>query len=207
MFWRTVTLMMVVAAAFTLPGFAQQPPIEYTFEHNSAAEQATADQLRRALRKFDVSKWLYTHRIHIDERAIPHSHPVLTLHTRHNGDENALLATFLHEQFHWLEEGNPQFRAAMDAYAKLYPDAPSRGPEGARDLESTYRHLLVCDLELQVMTHLVGADAARRTLAANRHYTWIYARVLADSNVRAIARTHGFILGGDGTDSRGFIRR
>ena len=204
---RMMSLMMVVAVAFPSPGVAQPPQIEFTYEHNSDAERATADQLRQALSKFEVSKWIHTRRVHIDERAIPHSHPVLTLHTRHNGDENGLLATFLHEQFHWLEAGNAHFRSAMDAFAKTYPDAPSRGPEGARDLESTYRHLLVCDLELQVMTHLVGPEAARRTLSANRHYTWIYDRVLNDPKVRPIVRANGFILGGDSTDSRGLIRR
>lgn len=52
---------------------------------------------------------------------------------------DVLLAdTFLHERFHWLEEGNADFRAAMDAFARTFPDAPSGGPEGARDLESTF---------------------------------------------------------------------
>lgn len=196
---------------FWVPAFASAqvrvPDLEFTFAQNSSAERATADQLRKTLEKYDVARWIYTRRIHIDERAIPHSHPVLTLHTRHNGDEDGLLATFLHEQFHWLEEGNTHFRSAMDAYAKLYPDAPSRGPEGARDLESTYRHLLVCDLEFQIMTRLIGAERARRVLSANRHYTWIYDRVLNDAKVRSVAREHGFIVDGDSTSSRGIIKR
>lgn len=204
--WGPLTL---VAALSSSPLAAQgaQPGLEITFERNSEAERATADQLRRILQKYDVDQWIYTRRVHIDERAIPHSHPVLTLHTRQRGDDLALLATFLHEQFHWLEEGNEHFREAMRLYGAKYPDAPPRGPEGGRDLESTYRHLLVCDLEFQAMSHLVGEDRAREVLSANRYYTWIYERVLHDPSIREIARGSGFLLGGEGDSSRGIVGR
>lgn len=207
---RSMGAILALVAAFSSSPIAAQiagPGLEMTFERNSEAERATADQLRRTLQKYNVDRWIHTRRIHIDERAIPHSHPVLTLHTRHLGDEHGLLATFLHEQFHWLEEGNEHFRAAMRLYARKYPDAPSRGPEGARDLESTYRHLLVCDLEFQAMSHLVGMGRAREVLSAKRYYTWIYERVLNDPSVREIARGSGFLLGGEGDSSRGVLRR
>jgi hypothetical protein len=177
-----------------------------TFERQSERERTTANELKGLLQKYPVSQWIFTRNVHIDERAIPHSHPVLTLHTRHLGDEHRLLATFLHEQFHWLEDGNQNFRAAMDAFAKAYPNAPARGPEGARDLESTYRHLLVCDLEFQAMSKLVGQERAREVLSGNRHYTWIYDRVLNDPEVRSIATAHGFLLNGSGDSSRGVKR-
>ena len=207
---RSVGAIHALVAAFSPSAIAAQiarPALEITLERNSEAERATADQLREILQKYDVEQWIYTHRIHVDERAIPHSHPVLTLHTRQLGDEHGMLATFLHEQFHWLEEGNEHFRAAMRSYALKYPDAPSRGPEGGRDLESTYRHLLVCDLEFQAMSHLVGMDRAREVLSSNRYYTWIYERVLNDPSVREIARESGFVLGGEGDSSRGVLRR
>lgn len=180
--------------------------LEITLEHNSEAERATGDQLRRVVQQFDVRRWLYTRRIHIDEQAIPHSHPVLTLHTRYLRDDATLLATFLHEQFHWLEEDNPAFEAAMRGYTQAYPDAPARGPEGARDLQSTYRHLLVCDLEFQAASILFGQPRARELLAAKTYYTWIYARVLTDPHVREIAQTNGFVLDVVGEQSRG-VRR
>lgn len=40
--------------------------------------------------------------------AIPYSHPVLTLHTRHLKDDLALLSTFVHEEYHWYETAHPQ---------------------------------------------------------------------------------------------------
>jgi hypothetical protein len=197
---RTIALFsfIVVYPAATASAQSDTVQVVITLERASPSEQATANELRQLLRKYEVSDWIFTRKVHIDERSIPHSHPLLTLHTRHLGDEHALLATFLHEQFHWLEEGNDNFRAAMDAFAKAYPDAPARGPEGARDLESTYRHLLVCDLEFQAITHLLGVERARAVLSASRHYTWIYDRVLNDPRVRTISTAHGFLLNGSG---------
>lgn len=193
-----VSLAIIGAAAPEAVSAQAEGGIRITLERDSERERATAVQLRRTLQEYDVERWIFTRHVHIDERAIPHSHPVLTLHARHLGNEHGLLAAFLHEQFHWLEEGNADFRAAMDAYAEAYPNAPTGGPEGARDIESTYRHLLVCDLEFQAMSLLVGEERAREVLSANRHYTWIYDRVLDDPRVREIAAAHGFLITGSG---------
>jgi hypothetical protein len=144
--------------------------------------------------RYDVGGWIRTRRVQVEEGTIPHSHPVLTLHTRHRGDDHALLATFLHEQFHWLEEGNPDFRGAMKRFAEIWPEAPAGSPRGGRDRESTYRHLVVCDLELQAMERLVGTDRAREVLGANRHYTWIYRTVLEDPRVREVNRAYGMTV-------------
>lgn len=190
-------------------------PIEITLAHDSPPERATAARLRELLQTYDVDRWLYTRRVVIDERTTPFSHPVLTLTPRlpragataaaAAAADRRLLADFLHEQFHWLEEGNPQFRSAMQAFQTQFPDAPAGGPTGAKDLESTYRHLLVCDLELQVLTELFGAQTAREELAARRYYTWIYERVLEDPKVREIVIEHGFLLTGSGLSRRGIL--
>jgi len=79
--------------------------------------------------------------------------------------------------------------AEMEA---LFPEVPSPAEGGARDAESTYRHLPVCDLEYQAMTPLVGAKAARETLESFTHYDWIYDKVLNDPRVREVALRHGF---------------
>ena len=41
----------------------------------------------RLLRTYDLSPWFFTNVIVIDEKAVPHSHPVLTLYTRHGRDD------------------------------------------------------------------------------------------------------------------------
>lgn len=197
----TTSLAPTALIAATLAGLSCSPAhgsaqIEVFLANDTERERATRAQLLRLVEEYDVDRWLYTTRIRIDEGEIPHSHPVLTLHTRHLGDDLGLLSTFLHEQFHWLEEGETleAFRAAMADYERIYPEVPDAEDGGARDRESTYRHLLVCDLELQAMTRLVGPDRARDLLASVTHYEWIYERVLTDPRIREVAARHGFVL-------------
>lgn len=157
-------------------------------------EAIMASALRNLIRTHDVEPWILTRKVLIDKEQIPHSHPVLTIHTRHIGEELELLSTFIHEQLHWLEEEPwlEAFQAAMKDFEELFPIVPSSADGGARDKQSTYRHLLVCDMELQALTTLVGRTAARETLAEITHYEWIYDKVLNDPRVREVALRHGF---------------
>ena len=189
-------LFLVTAAAFGQPESSESEPtvIWIGLQHGSEREALMAAELRALLREYDLQPWILTPRVLIDERQLPHSHPTLTIHTRHIGDELGLLATFVHEQLHWLEDEPRvgEFRAAMRDFEGLYPDVPGPSAGGARDQTSTYRHLLVCDLEFQAMTALVGEAAARETLSAFTHYQWIYDKVLSDSRVRQVTLRHGF---------------
>src|SRR5436309_2242588 len=62
---------------------AQIGSISIQLAHNSEREINTEKQLARLLTSYDLHKYTFTHSVIIDERSIPHSHPVLTLHTRH----------------------------------------------------------------------------------------------------------------------------
>ena len=162
--------------------------------NGSEREATMATELRHLIRTHDVEPWTLTRNILIDEKQIPHSHPVLTIHTRHIGEELVLLSTFIHEQLHWLE-AEPwleDFEAAMTDFEGLFPVVPSFADGGARDEQSTYRHLLVCDMELQALTTLVGEAAARGTLAGMTHYAWVYDKVLNDPRIREVSLAHGF---------------
>lgn len=163
-------------------------------ESGTDREIMMESQLRVLLRKYDLEPWIVTQRVLIDEDQIPHSHPVLTIHTRSLGDDLGLLSTFVHEQLHWLEDDPwlSDFREAMAAYERLFPDVPSSEEGGASSGRSTYRHLLVCDMEYQAMATLVGEAAARETLAGITHYEWIYDKVLHDSRIRDVALRYGF---------------
>lgn len=186
--------------SFIAAGNSQEGPdtnsggIWIALAHDSEAEARMASELRALTREYELEPWILTRRILVDERQIPHSHPVLTIHTRHTGDEAGLLATLLHEQLHWLEEEPwiTDFAAAMEEFQELFPDVPSSSEGGARDDRSTYRHLLVCDMEYQAVSALMGETAARETLAAFTHYEWIYDKVLNDPRVRAVTLRYGF---------------
>jgi len=171
--------------------------------NGSETEAIVASELRDLMRTHDVQPWILTREILIDKEQIPHSHPVLTIHTRHIGEELKLLSTFIHEQLHWLEEKPwlQDFHAAMADFEELFPVVPSSTDGGARDEQSTYRHLLVCDMELQALTTLVGPTAARETLMRNTHYKWIYHKVLTDPRVREVALRYGFDVS-EGVPSR-----
>ena len=154
-----------------------QTNFEIALSHGTKGEQQTRDQLQRLIKTYDVAKWTFTRSILIDEEVIPHSHPVLTLSTRHLKDDELLLSTFVHEQAHWFLTQN--HKATEDAKKELrvmFPKVPIKPPEGASDEESTYLHLIVIYLEYRADRELLGELKARQIMEfwATDHYTWIY---------------------------------
>ena len=190
----TVVLLSLPAGAQVQGTAANSRVVWIGLANATEAEAVMAAELRALMRKYDVEPWILTRTVLIDKNQIPHSHPILTIHTRHVGEELNLLSTFVHEQLHWLEEKPwlADFAAAMKDFEALFPDVPSAAEGGARDDQSTYRHLLVCDLEYQAMISLVGEARARKTLGAIGHYEWIYDKVLNDPRVREVSLRHGF---------------
>jgi len=176
-------LFFVVASAMSPAAFGQAN-LEITLKQGTPEEARTQDQLRRLLATYDVSPWIYTRSIVIDERAIPFSHPVLTLHTRHAKDDDLLLSTFVHEQFHWflVQRGEATEQAIADL-RKLFPTVPAGGTAGARDEYSTYLHLLVCYLEQQADLRVLGELRTKQVMDfwATDHYTWVYQTVISRS--------------------------
>ena len=79
-----------------------QPKLDIALKSGSQAEVQTKDQLQRLLKTFELSRFLFTTSVLIDQTAIPHSHPILTLNTRHLKDDDLLLSTFVHEELHWF---------------------------------------------------------------------------------------------------------
>ena len=158
-----------------------QGAVSITLKQGTAGEAATREQLHRLLANYDLSPWLHTKAVVIDAQAIPFSHPVLTLHTRHTKDDELLLSTFVHEQLHWfLTERKEQTDQAIGDLRKAFPNAPAGGRAGARDEYSTYLHLLVCFLEQDAVSHLLGELKAKQVMEfwATDHYTWVYRQVL-----------------------------
>jgi hypothetical protein len=159
-----------------------QDEIKISLKNGSKAEQQTKEQLQRLLKTHDVSKWIVTNSVLIDEKVIPHSHPVLTLNTRHLKDDELLLATFVHEQMHWFViQDQQRLAAAIKEFRTMFPTVPAKGPEGASDEGSTYLHIGVIYLEYRAARELLGELRAKQVMDfwATDHYTWIYKTVLA----------------------------
>lgn len=190
-------LWLAVLVCSCAPGAT--PAIEISLAHGTASEVKTRDQLQRLLTAYDLSDWVWTQKVVIEEGAIPHSHPVLTLNTRHLTDDALLLSTFVHEEYHWYETAHPrETSAAIAELKKAFPGLPSGGMDGAADEESSYLHVLVCYAEWQKMKFLVGAERARRVMEfwAHDHYRAIYRLVLdKEAAVRDVVNRHKLFPG------------
>jgi len=168
-----------LCVCFTATAYGQG--IEITLKQGSQREAQTKAQLQRLVERYDISRWIFTRSINVDEKSIPHSHPILTLHTRHLQDDDLLLSTFVHEQLHWfLVQRGKDTEIAIKELHELFPTTPARPPEGANDENSTYLHLLVCYLEYRADQQLLGELKARQVMDfwATDHYTWMYRMVL-----------------------------
>ncbi len=177
-------------------GAASAPlSLEITLAHGSAAEVATRDQLTRLTRAYDLSPWSFTQRIAIDEEAIPHSHPVLTLHTRHLESDDQLLSTFLHEETHWfLSDRDEALARAVEQLRVAIPGLPVGFPDGADTERSSYEHLVVIHLEREGLVSLVGEVRTAEVFAfwEGDHYRALY-RALREhgGEIAQIARANG----------------
>lgn len=165
-------------------------------EAGNEFEHLACDQLERLLNTYDLTRWTFTTTIRICDFAIPHSHPVLTLNTRHLNDDAQQLSTFLHEQIHWYEASHQaQVAAAMAQFRTIFPDAPAAPPDGASELDSTYLHLIVCPLEYLALVELTGQASAREILRQKTYYTWVYERTLTDwERVDQVLRRHNLAI-------------
>jgi len=171
--------------------------LQVSLAHGTVAEAETRDELLKLLKTYDLSNWLWTRKVVIDRDAIPHSHPVLTLHTRHLNNDLYLLSAFVHEEYHWYESAHPQATAAAIAELKnAYPGLPVGGSDGGFDEESSYLHVIVCYAEWQKMKALVGEAEAGRVMEfwATDHYRAIYRLVLDhEAAIGEIVRRHDLL--------------
>ncbi|MEP6474031.1 MAG: hypothetical protein ABJC74_09935 [Gemmatimonadota bacterium] len=188
---------LVLSAPAAAHSLADTTGITITLAHGTAAERETKSQLERLLHQYDLHRWFYTRAVVIDESAIPHSHPVLTLHTRHRKDDDLLLSTFLHEELHWYVAAH---RAGADSaivdLKGLFPRIPVGYPEGSSDDEGNYVHLIVVWLEQRTTAQAVGELRASQVIAfwASDHYTWIYrALQTRGGEIGRILRSHGLL--------------
>lgn len=146
--------------------------------HGSEREQEGADALRAAIAEHDVRRFLLTDAVWVNgEIKGGFSHPLtLSPATLLRGPLDAL-TTFLHEQMHWVQ--GPGLDAATTEVAERWPDPPPP-PEGGYSAQSSWLHLSVCTLEHLAIGELIGPAAAAALLGQQKHYGWMYAKIIAD---------------------------
>ncbi len=205
---RNLILVLAVAGVVLAGSVeaAETPAVSIELVHNSADEQQVKDQLERLLKQYDLSRWIFTKKIRIEQGTRPHSHPVLTLNTRYTTNDRLMLAGFVHEQIHWflVGKGRDASKAIAEA-AQRYSNAPERIADGgAGNRGSTTLHLVVCQLEFESLRALLGADAATAVVqeqikegASGLGYQWIYQKVLDDQDqLSQVIRKHKLTLPG-----------
>ena len=157
------------------------PTVKITLKHGSEREARTKAMLERVLQDYDLSKYTFTREVVIEDQAINHAFPVLTLNSRFADSEDELLSSFVHEQLHWyLRDHASGMQAAVSDLRQFYPRVPVGGTEGAETEYSTYGHLVDCYLEILADRHFIGPDRTSAVVANKGHYTWIYATILKD---------------------------
>ena len=168
--------------------------LKISLAHDSERERQTQVQLERLLQTYDVSRWVHTRDIVIDDTEIPHSHPVLTLHARHLKDDDLLLSTFVHEQTHWFLDEHPAERAAaVRDLRRHFPHIPVGYPEGSDGAEVNYDHLIIIYIEYRADQRLMGELRARAVMEflAHDHYRWLYRELLRDpEKVGRVVKAH-----------------
>ena len=174
--------MLAALLISSLSAFATDA-IDIKTSHHSARELQEKLELEQLLKKYDVSKYTFTHTVVIEERAMNHAFPVLTLNVHFLGSDDELLSSFLHEQLHWyLAQHRFAMEDAVRQLKAMYPRAPVGLPEGADTEYSTYGHLIDCYLEIQADRELMGRERTDRVIKNKPWYTWIYKTILQDED-------------------------
>lgn len=169
---------LLLALALVMPA---APVVKITTKAGTDRELRTKAMLERVLQDYDLSKYTFTREVVIEQNAINHAFPVLTLNGRFADSEDELLSSFVHEQLHWhLRDRGSALQTAIGELRRFYPRVPVGGTEGAETEQSTYGHLIDCYLEIIADRHFIGPERTDKVVANKGHYTWIYATILQD---------------------------
>jgi hypothetical protein len=174
----------LLIAILLLPGLvlARTPKLEITLAHGSQLEQKRKEQMERLAAQYDLEKYTITRDIVIDEQAINHSAPVLTLNLRFLDNDDRALSAYLHEQAHWLlmERHRGRARKMFPELKRIFPNLPIAVPQGDGKEGTSYLHLVVLMLEWLALEGLIGVSRASVVMEFKRndHYKMLYATVM-----------------------------
>jgi hypothetical protein len=185
------TLICALSLLLAIPLFARDG-ISIRTAHHGPREEQTAEQLKKLLGSYDLSKFTFTRDVVIDRGAMNHAFPELTLNARWADAPDDLLSSYIHEQLHWyLRDHDLQQKAAISDLQRMYPRVPVSLPEGADSAYSTYGHLVDCYLEIEADRQLLGPERTMTVVRNKGHYTWIYDTIFRDEpKIAAVVDDH-----------------
>jgi hypothetical protein len=188
-----ISKLLICAVSLTLVAHAYaRDAISIRTAHHGPREEQTAEQLKKLIGSYDLSKYTFTREVIVDRGAMNHAFPELTLNVRFADMPDELLSSYIHEQLHWyLREHDSQQKAAIDELRSMYPNAPVGLPEGAESAYSTYGHLVDCYLEVEAVRSLIGPERADTAIKSKGNYTWIYGTIFRnEAKVAAVVDQH-----------------
>jgi len=175
-------------------GLAATPALDLETRRGTPLEERKKAQIERLAQQYDLAKYTLTRKIVIEQGAVSHSMPVLTLNCRFLEYDDAALSVYIHEQGHWvLSRHRGELRGLFEELRRALPGIPTAPPRGSGGEMDTYLHLLVILLEWQGLEDLIGPDRAKAVLDFKKtdHYTAIYEAVLENrERLQAIQRRH-----------------
>jgi hypothetical protein len=160
---------------------AESTQITIDLSRGTPRERLAKQTLEQLLADHDLTKYIFTRHVIIEQGATNHAFPVLTLNPYFASSPDEMLSTFVHEQLHWhLRNRGPRQQAAVMELRRLYPRVPVGLPASADTEASTYGHLVDCYLEILADRELLGPERTDRVIQSKPWYTWLYTTVLAD---------------------------
>jgi len=87
---RTALVILLIS----LSTFAKTPALNITLKHNSEGEQKRKAQIERLASQYDLAKYTITRDIVIEEQAMNHASPVLTLNLWFLDDDDRALSLY-----------------------------------------------------------------------------------------------------------------
>jgi hypothetical protein len=173
--------------------------IDVDLEHAQREADRVRGMLEALRRRHDLSRYEYTKVVRIVPGGDTYARPILTLGNRFADNEDLLLSTYLHEQMHWYlwHLGTPDHDMLEPFYDELvrrYPQAPVELPDGARNYDATYSHLVVNWLEVAATSEFIGRERAFNIASTQRSYRWIYRTVVKDwDTLGELYARHGIV--------------
>src|SRR5260370_42589959 len=117
----SIILSLTALLVSSLTAFAADA-IDIQTSHHSARELQEKLELEQLLKKYDVSKYTFTHTVVIEERSMNHAFLVLPLNFHFLGSDDELLSAFLHEHLHWyLSQHRPAMEDAVTPLKAMNP--------------------------------------------------------------------------------------
>ncbi len=143
----------------------------------------TKQNLLQLAQVYDLSAFYYTTKIFVKDKVLTHSHPVLTINTKHAHFPKRILASFLHEEFHWWVLRKPkETEQAIKLIDRYYPKLAAKG----KVRHSLMKHVIVCYLEYRALKFVLNESEADKISQQNireKNYPWVYQEMLAKNEL------------------------